>query len=200
MNKKQIERYFHTLSKLYHKKCKIILTGAAAGALYGRVRPTMDIDFSVEVLDWKGFSEAVEETSLRMGIVAQFSEDIDRWSSITLMDYKKHTYVFKRFGNIEVSLMDPAYWAIGKFTRYLDPDIQDLVKVFKATVTPWQRVATIAGRALRKSPKSTACFSFLRQTEHFFNHFGKKIWGKSFNSDEAIKVFRKSAKIKTKTG
>lgn len=197
MNKAQIERYFKTLGKIYAKKCRIILTGAAAGVLYGRVRATMDVDFSAEAADWERFSRAVEETSLRTGVAAQYAEDIDRWSSITLMDYKKHTFVYGRFGPVEVRLMEPSYWAIGKLSRYLDPDVMDLVKVFKKTGTPWQETASVAGRALRQSPKSTACFLFRRQVEDFFKRFGKKVWGWTFDAEEAIALFHEWAGMKT---
>lgn len=197
MNKKQIERYFQILGKIYSKKCKIILTGAAAGALYGRIRATMDIDFSAEAADWENFSKAVEETSVRTGIAAQYAEDIDRWSSITLMDYKRHTFIYGRFGPVEVRLMEPSYWAIGKFSRYLDPDVGDLIKVFRKTGTPWQEAASVAGRALRKSPKSTACLLFRRQAEDFFKRFGKKIWGRDFNVEAAVTLFHKRAGVKT---
>jgi len=198
MNKKQVERYFKTLSKIYAGRCRIILTGAAAGALYGRVRATMDIDFSAEAADWENFSRAVEETSARTGIAAQYAEDIDRWSSITLMDYKKHTFIYGRFGQVEVRLMEPSYWAIGKLSRYLDPDIGDLVKVFRKTGTPWREAASVAGRALHESPKSSACFLFRRQTEDFFKRFGKKVWGRTFDAKEAITHFHRRAKIKPK--
>lgn len=196
MNKKQIERYFQILDKIYAKKCRIIITGAAAGALYGGVRATMDIDFSAEAADWENFSKAVEEASIRTGIAAQYAEDIDRWSSIAFMDYKKHTFIYGRFGRIEIRLMEPSYWAIGKLSRYLDPDIRDLVKVFKKTATRWQEVAYVAGRALRKSPKSTACFLFRKQTENFFKQYGNKIWGRTFDAKEATALFYKQGGVK----
>jgi hypothetical protein len=196
MNKKQIERYFKILDKIYSKKCRIILTGAAAGALYGRVRATMDIDFSAQAADWENFSKAVEEASVRTGIAAQYAEDIDRWSSISFMDYKKHTFIYGQYGLVEVRLMEPSYWALGKLSRYLDPDIRDLVKVLKKTGTQWQETASVAGRALRKSPKSNACFLFRKQTEDFFKQYGKKIWGRPFDAKEAITIFHKKAGVK----
>ncbi len=195
MNRQQIERYFNALSSVYSNPCIIILTGAAAGALYGNVRATMDIDFAVTTEDWELFTKAIAKVSDRMAIEAQYAEDIDRWSSITLMDYKAHTYLHKRFGSIEIHLMEPPYWAIGKLSRYLDSDIGDLVKVFIKTNTSWQHVASIAGNALRKSPKSTSCNLFVRQVEDFFKSYGPKTWGKKFPIDEAIKIFRDSAGI-----
>ena len=198
MNKKQIERYFKILDKIYGKKCKVILTGAAAGALYANVRATRDIDFSVEATDWEGFSKAAQEASLRVGIEVQYAQDIDRWSSITLMDYKKHTFVYKRLGNIEIRLMEPPYWAIGKLSRYLDQDISDLVKVFKKTGTRWQKVAAVSGQALRKSPQSTTCFLFRKQVEDFFKQFGRKIWGRTFDENKARTLFHQEAGIKNR--
>ena len=197
MNKRQIERYFETLAKIYPKKCRIVLTGAAAGALYGNVRSTMDIDFAATTKNWEEFANAVAKTSARMAIEAQFAENIDRWSSISLMDYQKHTFIYKRFGSIELRLMEPAYWAIGKLTWYLDSDIHDMVKVFKKTHTSWNAVARVTGRALRQSPKSTTCFLFRRQNEDFFDRFGKKIWGKSFDPKKAVSLFCNTAGIKS---
>ncbi len=94
------------------------------------------------------FFQGVGKKNLRTGIAAQYAEDIDRWSSIALMDYKKHVYLYQRFGSIEVCLMEPAYWAIGKLSRYLDQDIQDLAHVFKKTRTHWENVLSVAGNAL----------------------------------------------------
>lgn len=197
MNKKQIERYFQLLAKAYPKKCWVILTGAAAGALYGRIRPTLDIDFQARAERWQEFSEAVRKVSERTGIAAQFAENIDHWSMITLADYSKHTHVYKKFGGVEVRLMEPPYWAIGKLSRYLDPDIQDLAKVFKKTGTGWHRVAAVAGKCLAKSPRSTASFQFRKQVEHFFLKEGRKVWGKAFKANEAISVFHSHAGIKS---
>ncbi len=196
MNKRQIDRYFSVLSKLYPKKCRLILTGAAAGVLYGRLRSTVDVDFAARTADWAGFSKSVSETGLRTGIAAQFAEDIDRWSSITLLDYERHTFLYKRFGKIEVRLMEPAYWAIGKLSRHFDSDVQDMVKVFRKTATRWEDVASVAGAALKASPKSTACFQFRKQVERFFEHFGRKTWGRAFDKDAAISRFRQSAGIR----
>ncbi len=195
MNKRQIDRYFSLVDKIYEKKCRIILTGAAAGVLYGRVRPTMDVDFEAGAADWDGFLSAVKKASDQTGIESQFSEDIDHWSSITLMDYREHIYLYGKFGKLAIYLMEPAYWAIGKLSRYLDQDVQDMVRVFKKTGTNWKTVAEISGKALKKSPKSTACFLFRKQTEDFLKNRGREVWGKKYNADEAIIHFHKYAGI-----
>ena len=208
MNAREISRYFQILSALFKKPCTLLLTGAPAGAFYGRIRATMDIDFAVKRKTplpqkdkfWQEFSDATHAASRRTGIAAQYAEDIDRWSSITFLDYWKHTHCFKRFGKIEVRTFDPSYWAIGKFTRYLDPDIRDLIQVFKKTKTSWRKLARVLGVALRKSPKSTACFLFRRQVEDFFKAYGKRIWGKRFRQEIAIAAFHAAAGIKIETG
>lgn len=206
MNKQEIIRYFRILSRIYDRPCRIILTGAALGAVYGGVRATLDIDFALimksrsrgkKAKDWQAFAEAAKKTSARTGIAAQYAEDIDRWSSITYLDYERHTRPFRKFGSIEVRVLKLPYWAIGKLTRYLDPDIRDLVQVLKKGKTPWQNLVRILGLALRKSPKSTACFQFRRQVEDFLTRYGRLIWGKSYRAESALNRFYRYAGIKS---
>ncbi|MCB9800411.1 MAG: hypothetical protein H6757_06600 [Candidatus Omnitrophica bacterium] len=205
MNKQQISRFFRILSKEYHRPCTVILTGAGAGAVYGNVRATMDIDFCLVLksrskknkqADWREFEEKVKEVTLRTNIAVQYAEDIDRWSQITYLDYQKHTILFKKFGSIEVRLLDPLYWAIGKMTRFLAPDVRDMIHVFKKTKTSPIKLAALLGKALRKSPRSTMCTSFRRQVELFFEEYGATTWGKNYSAESAVKAFRKAARIK----
>jgi hypothetical protein len=204
MNKEEIFHFFTTLAELYEKPCRIYLTGAGAGVLYGRVRATMDLDFALKVpakdpqkheKAWKELEEAIKETSLRTGIDAQYAEDIDRWSSITLLDYVKHSHLFKRFGDLELMLLEPPYWSIGKFGRYIDPDIRDMILVFQKTETPWENLADVLGQALKASPKSNACLLFRRQVEDFFKSYGKEVWGSDFSFQKAVRQFHRSAGV-----
>ena len=204
MNKHEIERYFRLLSKRIDFPSLIILTGAGAGTIYGNIRATFDIDFALKIKtrsekkkteQWNRFQEASHAVTVQTGIAAQYAEDIDRWSSITYLDYGKHTKFFKRFGTLEIRFLEPVYWAIGKLTRFLEPDIRDLCQVLKATKTSSNRLSRLLGIALRKSPKSTACELFRRQVEHFFQTMGPKVWGKNFQKEKVIKNFHKAARI-----
>src|SRR3989344_5508257 len=133
MNQKQIDRFFQALNEnikdAAKRKIKIVLTGAAAGTLMGGNRPSIDIDFGIECDKKysKNIEAAIKKASDISGIAVNFSEDIDRWSEITFLDYKRHTKRYKTFGAVEVSILSPDYWSIGKFTRYLGPDVDDLV-------------------------------------------------------------------------
>lgn len=204
MNRGEIARYFRILAGIYRRPCTIILTGAAAGTFYGNIRATLDLDFAIRFKArskkkresaWQEFAGCAQEVSLRTGIAAQYAEDIDRWSSITYLDYQNHTIRYRRFGLIEVRLLDPCYWAIGKMTRYLDPDIRDLIEVLKKTRTPPAKLARVLGMALRKSPKSTACELFRRQTEDFFRSYGPRIWGRQFSSKRILAVFNRNYRL-----
>ncbi len=204
MNLQGISRVFRALKKEFDQPCRVILTGAGAGVVYGRIRATMDLDFALKFKTgslaakeklWREFQEAAKKVSAKTGIAFQYAEDIDRWSSITFLDYEKHARPFKKFGRMEVCLLDPSYWAIGKLARYLEPDIRDLVTVLKKTKTSWKKLAPILGLALKKSPKSTACFLFRRQVEDFFTTYGKRIWRKAYSKEKAIQTFHKAAGI-----
>ncbi len=200
MNQQQIEHFFKIVDAEFRQDVRIILTGAAAGTIWGSTRPSLDIDFGIELKDcseqnWQRLESAIRKAVKETGIQANYAEDIDRWGMITLLDYSSNTKLYKKCGKLALFVLDPAYWSIGKMTRFLDPDIQDMIQVFHKKKIPPARLAKIWGEALRKSLRSTFIERFRRQVESFFVSFGKKIWGKSFDSAKAIKQFHKFAGI-----
>lgn len=195
MNPRQINGFFDILARELGKEGKAFVTGAAAGALWGNVRPSADIDFAFETRDWNLFERALERTVRLTGIQANYAEDIDRWGLITLMDYKRRAKAYRRFGPLRVYLLDPVSWSIGKMTRYLDPDVQDMVEVFKRQKIPAARLVRNWGQALKQSPRSAALIHFRRQVEDFLKNHGKVIWGKTFNSERSVALFRHHAGI-----
>ncbi|MBI4431412.1 MAG: hypothetical protein HY587_06845 [Candidatus Omnitrophica bacterium] len=205
MNASEVERYFKMLSRRFSGHCEIILTGAAAGILYANIRGTMDLDFAVRFKTrsalrkerlWKEFERATKEATLGTGIAVQYAEDIDHWSLISFLDYRKQSMLFRHFGNIEVRILHPTHWSIGKLTRYLSLDIRDLIQVLKKTRTPWQKEVCLLGKALRKSPRSTASFLFRKHVEHFLLAYGIRVWGKHFDAKQAVSDFRNAAGIR----
>ena len=202
MNQKAIDRYFKELSKHFHHPCRILLTGAGAGVIMGHVRATMDVDFAVRFTSkknvlWSEFEKAVSLAKQKTQISAQYAQDIDRWSAITYLDYERHTKKYRTFGPIKIEMLDPLYWAIGKLTRFLDSDIQDLVIEFKKQSVSWRKLAPLLGLALKKSPKSDACGQFKKQVEYFFYSSGPTIWKKNYDPSEALSLFHQSAGMKT---
>ncbi|MBC8132616.1 MAG: hypothetical protein H7X95_06515 [Deltaproteobacteria bacterium] len=205
MNRRQIERYLHILATELAVPARAFLTGAAAAALWGRVRPSADIDLGLELRakgksklgasSWQVIQQAVERTTRLTGVPASVAEDIDRWGMITLLDYKRTSRLFRRFGKLEVRLLDPVNWSIGKLTRCLDPDIRDVAEVFRRQSVSPIRAAGIWGRALRASPASTSQFQFRLHVQDFFKKRGRAVWGPTFNPDAAIRRFHAAAGI-----
>jgi len=200
MNAKEIERFFRIFDQELGEEARAILTGAAAGALLGRVRPSVDVDFALELRQknmqaWEKIEPAIERTVKLTGIQANYAEDIDRWGLISLLDYKKHTRAYRRFGRLRLELLEPTYWSIGKMTRYLEPDVQDMVEVFRRRHIPWKGLVSLWGRALRASSMSPALLQFRRQVEHFLRQQGRAIWGRKFSLEEALRRFHSAAKI-----
>lgn len=198
MTPQQIDRFFRVLAKHLAHPATVILTGAAAGSLMGGVRPSRDIDFAVRIPPrrWAEVEAAAQMAMRETGIAANFASDIARWSMIALLDYQRHTRPYRRFGLITVRLLAPAYWAIGKLTRYLDTDVHDVVRVLKRERSDPALLARLWGRALKTSPRSTACWTFRRQVEHFFQTEGRRIWGRGFGPARAISVFHRAAGIR----
>jgi len=200
MNRRQIDTFFRVLAEQSNEKVTILLTGAAAGAVWGHVRPSVDVDFAVQLRtgekkSWEKVAAAIERTVQLTGIQANYAEDIDRWGLITLLDYKRRTRPYRRFGLLQVRLLDPAYWSVGKMTRYLDPDVRDMVQVFKRQKVPAERLARLWGRALKKSPRSAALIQFRRQVEDFLQTHGSAIWGKKFDAGKTLRLFYREAGI-----
>lgn len=198
MTERQIVRFFEMLADELPARVRIIVTGAAAAALWGAARPSLDIDFSVEWMpgsrrEWAELERAIEAASKRAGIQTNFAADIDRWGQISLLDYRRHTQAYRVFGRLDVRLLDPAYWSIGKLTRYLEPDIRDLVAVLTRQQVPAGRAIRLWGTALRASPPSTASGLFRRQAEHFLATHGSSIWGTRFDAAAAVAQFRRLA-------
>ena len=203
MNPKEIERFFKGIARDFPENATVYLTGAAAGALMGGVRPSMDVDFWVELKGagakrWERLAAAIEKNKALTGLGSNYDEDIDRWGMITLMDYRKHAKLFKQYGKLKVKILEPAYWSIGKMTRYLQPDIADMEMVFRKRKVPAALLTSIWGKALKSSPRSASLLSFRKQVEDFLVHYGPRIWGKTFDTSAAIKNFYQTAGLKLK--
>jgi hypothetical protein len=200
MTTAQINRFFRVLASRLDEPAQVIVTGAAAASLWGAVRSSLDIDFAVTVVKgqrahWPRVEEAVAQATQRTGIAANYAEDIDRWGAVTLMDYRRHTTRYRRFGTLDVRLLEPAYWSIGKVTRYLEPDVHDMVAVFTRRRVPAARVIRVWARAIRASPRSAALSTVCRQAEHFLMTHGRAIWGDRFDPQAAVTQFRRAFRL-----
>lgn len=197
MHPKQIDRFFRIFSRELGAPARVILTGAAAGSLLGHVRPSLDIDFAIRLsarrsaASWSRIDQAIERTTRLTGIHANYAEDIDRWSAVSLLDYRRHTLPWRRYGSMDVRLLDPAHWSIGKLARYLPPDERDLVAVLKAKPPAPGTLLRLWARALRQSPRSLALTEFRRRVEEFIRAHGRTIWGRNFDSEAALRTFHR---------
>ena len=174
-----IDLFFGTLAKEWPHATEILLIGGAVALIVGSNRTTEDIDFEAALgsgSKWEDFQRAIEKIKEKLGIRVQFSESIERWSMISYLDYAKHRNPYKRYGKIKVAFLEPAYWSIGKVSRYLDQDIQDMVLVFSKEKTDPLRLARLWRKALNESPVSTQLFNVKKQMHHFFRTYGPKIW------------------------
>ena len=87
MTRTQIDAFFRVLAEQWGGKAIVLLTGAAAAAIWGHVRPSVDIDFAVQLRrrgrsDWETLEAAIGRTVRLTGIQANYAEDIDRWGLI----------------------------------------------------------------------------------------------------------------------
>lgn len=189
----EIDNFFNKLSKHYPKPAEIIIIGGAAAAIMGGVRPTLDIDFEVALAEMPvesiAFMQSIGKVEEDTGIKAQFAEDVDHWSEITLLDYRNKKKLYKTFGAINVWILEPEYWSIGKVGRFWDHDIQDMIAVFTNEQPQPEKLAQTWIRALRTSPLSSSIFPVKKQMIYFFETYGKKIWGNKFDKQKILGYF-----------
>lgn len=205
MRKNIVDLFFIELDRALAIPASVVLTGAAAGALYGNIRQSADIDFEIRFRGKKrkgdqGRDEIVQglmrEISSKLGIAANYSDDISHWSMINYLDYRKSSMPYKKIGKIDVRLMAPEYWTIGKMTRFLEIDVKDILKVIRKKRLRAERLISLWARALRASPLSLTKGQFRRNVESFLNIHGKKLWGATFDRPKAIADFRRLAGLK----
>jgi hypothetical protein len=200
MRKHIVDLFFRELDRRLSTPGSVILTGAAAGNLYGNIRHSADVDFEIR-LRKRGRDQMLEdlirEVSSHLGIAANYSEDIGHWSMIDYLDYRKTSIPYKKIGQLDVRLLAPEFWTIGKMARFLEIDVSDMVKVIKKKRLRAKTLIRLWARALRASRLSLAKGQFRRNVEMFLNIHGIKLWGRSFDRQRAIDDFRKLAGLKT---
>jgi hypothetical protein len=196
-----IHRFFEELGRRIDRPVTVLLTGGAAGILQGVKRATLDIDFEIRLRRaaagsdsgdrWESVQRAIEDASRATGITAQYDEDIDKWSSIALPS--KRSRFYRRFGKVEVRILEPGLWAVGKLTRYLSSDIQDLRIVLKGAGITASAAVKLWGAALGISPASSSHITFRKQVESFLDQYAREVWGRNTDSAGLKRLFLESA-------
>jgi hypothetical protein len=176
----KVDYFFQELARQWPHKAEVILTGAVAGHLLKSHRPTQDVDFEIHFLEDQGkrqlFVKAIRRVEMDTGLAAQYAEDIERWSMISLLEYRKHKKFYKNFGSISVYFLDIFHWSIGKISRGLDTDYRDLTVAFTKGQPDPKKLAQTWNKAVRNSPLSEAPGKLLKQAQYFFKTYGPQIW------------------------
>ena len=116
---------------------------------------------------------------------------------ISYLNYRRSSILYKKIGQMDIRLMAPEHWTIGKMARFLEIDVNDIIKVVKKKRLRAGPLVSLWARALRASPLSLAKGQFRRNVEHFLNMHGKKLWGRNFDRQKAVNDFRRLAGLKT---
>lgn len=192
MQKRQIDLFFRELDKALNLKGEIILLGASAGSLMGHIRPSFDIDFEIrmsgKVKNKREFEEKIMEASRKARVAVNFSEDVGHWSMISYLDYRKKALPYKKFGKLNVKLIAPEYWTIGKMARYYSLDEKDVAAIIRKKKLKPGPVVKLWKRALDSSDLSLELGQFKKHAEHFLKNYGRKLWGKNFRTERMVKI------------
>jgi len=202
MKRDLIDQFFIELDRELARPAEIILTGAAAGALMGSSRPSLDVDFEIRLKgvsreeDAAHLAETVEKVTTKTGIAADYSQDIGHWSMIDHLDYRSKAIPYKQIGRLAIKRISPEYWTLGKLARFLAVDIQDLVRVIRKNRLDPERLVKLWAKALVASPPSLSWQSFRRQAKEFLKSYGQSVWGRAFDAEKVISLFETTVRLK----
>ena len=196
MRPAQINRFFDLLNRELKIPAEVILTGASAGALMGNIRPSMDIDFEIRPHGKissgkrKRLEGAIQRAARSAGVAVNYAEDISHWSMVSYLDYRRTAEFYKKFGKLEVKIMAPEYWTIGKMARFLELDIQDMVKIIKKKKLDAGELIRLWQKVLGQSSLSLGLSQFRDHVVYFLRKYGRKLWGKQFPLERSLQEFQ----------
>ena len=197
MKKNLIDLFFLDLAKKTKEPTEVIITGAVAGALFGHLRQSVDIDFEIRPKQRRKRAASayldgvIREISSRREVATNYGEDIGHWSMIDFLDYRKKSVPYKKMGHLDIRVIAPEHWTIGKMCRFLEIDVEDMVHVIKKKNLPAGRLIKLWARALKASSLSPAKKDFIDHVRSFIKTYGKRSWGKSFDAESSIRKFNK---------
>ena len=196
MKKTEIDLFFKQLDAELGVEAEIILIGASAGSLMGHIRPSLDIDFEIrpkqeaDAAEKERIHQAVMAVSKNLSIAVNFSDDIGHWSMINFLDYRRTAAPYKKIGRLNVKLISPEYWTIGKMGRFLELDIQDVMKIVRIKKIPSSRLIALWAAALKASALSLELGQFRQHVEFFLTKCGPRVWGKDYDPEKAVQDFQ----------
>lgn len=194
MRKRQIDLFFKELDKALNLKAEIILLGASAGSLMGHIRPSFDIDFEIRAAgrkpDKNRISKVILDTARKVRVAVNYSENVDHWSMVSYLDYRKTAVPYKTFGKLNVKLIAPAYWTIGKMARYYALDIKDVAVIIRKKKLQPRALVKLWKLAMDQSDLSLELGQFKKHAVHFLETQGKRLWGKTFDVGAYVEILK----------
>ncbi len=190
MRKRQIDFFFRELDRALGRAAEIILLGASAGSLMGHIRPSLDIDFEIRLRGPARRTEVADRilaTARKAAVAVNFSEDVSHWSMVSYLDYRRTARPYKKFGKLNVKLIAPAYWTLGKIARYHALDIRDVAAIIRKQKLQPAPLVRLWKRALASSELSLELGQFREHAVHFLKTRGPRLWGKTFRPDLYIR-------------
>ena len=200
MNKRKIHYFFRQLDANLDATATVIVVGASAASLMGHVRPSFDIDFEIRLKRNTAtkktlLTKMILKSAQESGVAVNFSENIGGWSMINYLDYRKTATPYEFFGKLDVRLIEPAYWTIGKMTRFLELDIQDMVKIIRKKKIQPARLIGIWAQAFKTSDLSLELGQFKDHVLYFLKSYAKKLWGKKVDPQRLSELFLKQSGV-----
>ncbi len=162
------ERFFNILKEaIKTRPVDVLFIGRSAMPFYGIKTSTVDLDFEIQGISEQEFYQ-LKELLDRNHLIADFSEDVSRWSLIPLPeDYRERARVVYEREGIRFKVLDPVDFVISKLRRGTVEDEEDsmaVIQVFGITeedIRERIKMVTI--------PKDLESLFFMKRIERFLS-------------------------------
>lgn len=192
MTPRKILSFFKRLDHRLNRAAEVIIVGASAGSLMGHVRPSFDIDFEIRVKG-KGaraaLEAAVKSASEEAGVAVNYSENIGGRSMVSYLNYRKTAAFYRQVGKLRLKLIAPEYWTIGKMTRFLELDIQDMLKIIRRKKIQPGKLIKIWAAAVNASDLSLELGQFRDHVVYFLKKYSRRLWGQNTDAEKWTRLF-----------
>ena len=197
MTPRKILSFFKRLDQRLDQPADVIIVGASAGALMGHIRPSVDIDFEIRLKKMRRsvsknkLESAILGAAEESGVAVNYSENVGGWSMISYLNYRKTAVFYRKTGKLRLHLIAPEYWTIGKMARFLELDIQDMLKIIRRKKLSPGRLIKIWIAAVNASDLSLELGQFRDHVVYFLERHARRLWGKTADPAKLTALFLK---------
>ena len=149
LNVQAIDAFLALAGERIRTPSRLFLLGGSALVLLGNSRATLDLDYLGDDIDKDEFQRTIEIIADEQRIEIE-AVPLDRFIPIDPAAEQRHLF-YRRFGLLDVFILDPYLIALSKVDRGFESDIEDVVFLIHRGLVALPELETLLDNALLQS-------------------------------------------------